>query len=81
MSIENDIEQLTQDNSLKNVRPDLIERVSTHMGEEYVDMPVYIAAQYDTGDLENSDPRIRASNKSRGEWTAAGGKGPRKNNQ
>ena len=63
-------------NSLRNVRPDLVERVTTHLGPEFADMPVSVAAQFDTGDLGDSDPRIRAANIQQGRFTAAGGSGP-----
>ena len=53
---------------------ELIERVKRHLGEEYLGMPVGVAAQFDTGDLDNSDPRIRASNNVTGDFTRRGNK-------
>lgn len=64
------------DNSIRKVRPDLVDRVADHLGPEFVDMPVHIAAQFDTGDLEDSDPRSRAANIQQGRFTASGGSGP-----
>lgn len=63
---------------LRNKKPRLIEQVENELGPEFVDMSEYVAAQFDTGDLEVSDPRIRASNKAVGRWRAQGGKGPKK---
>lgn len=54
---------------------ELIERVKTHLGEEFLDMTVDQAAQFDTGDFDNSDPRIRASNQAYGEETRRGSRG------
>ncbi len=62
--------------SLRITRPDLVQRVEEHLGPEFADMPVNIAAQFDPGDLGNCDPRIRAANKQQGQFTAAGGSGP-----
>jgi hypothetical protein len=64
------------DNTLRNTRPDLVDRVTTHLGPEFADMPVSVAAQFDTGDLEDSDPRSRAANIQQGRFTAEGGSGP-----
>ena len=53
----------------------LIERVRIHLGEEFLDMTVEQAAQFDAGDLGDSDPRSRASHKAYGEETARGSRG------
>ncbi|MBU1323171.1 hypothetical protein KKE75_03900 [Patescibacteria group bacterium] len=57
---------------------ELIERVKKHLGEKFLDMTEEVAAQFDTGDLEDSDPRLRATLKILGEETAKGGSGPKK---
>ncbi len=72
MTIENHLNQNIEDpierqkivNSSDSI---LIKRVETHMGSEFLNMPKDIAAGFDTGDFDNSDPRIRASKKIIGE--------------
>lgn len=41
----------------------LINRVRTHLGEEFLDMSPDVAAIFDTGDIYDSDPRSRAAMK------------------
>jgi hypothetical protein len=53
--------------------PALIARVETHLGSDFLTMSPEIAAQFDTGDLGDSDPRLRTANKVYGEFTGKKG--------
>lgn len=50
----------------------LIERVREHLGEEFLHMSPDVAAMFDTGDLQDSDPRSRAALKISGEESRRG---------
>lgn len=59
---------------LKETDPALYERIRTHLGEEYLD---YTPGQI-VSSVDNQDPRSVAAEKAWGDFTAAGGTGPKK---
>jgi len=57
--------------------PELVERVRTHLGDEYLDLTAGQAQHYDAF-YGGADPRVEAGNKHTGDSTAAGGSGPKR---
>jgi len=60
---------------LENTHPADYARIVHHFGEEYLDWTLGEIAHYADVDC---DPRVRAANAARGDFTAIGGSGPKR---